>query len=202
MGSVLLQLDREMGELVEGASKSLVQVRNSRGGAGAGSVWQANGLVITNAHVIHDERPTVVLSDGREFSARVLARSKTHDIAALSIDAHDLASIPIGNSLDVEAGQWVMAIGHPWGMVNAATAGVIIGLESEFPDGGPGEHKEGKQWLAVNLPLRPGNSGGPLIDTEGRLIGINTMMSGPDIGMAVPVHEVKRFLDRELKITA
>ena len=133
----------------------------------------------------------------------MLARSKTHDVAALSIDAHDLASIPIGNSLDVETGQWVMAIGHPWGMVNAATAGVVIGLESESPEENPDEDGDGqiKQWLAVNLPLRPGNSGGPLIDTEGRLIGINTMMNGPDIGMAVPVHEVKRFLDRELKIT-
>lgn len=196
MGSLLEQLDLEMGELVSKANQSIVQVRNSRGGAGAGSVWHSDGLVITNAHVVHDDSPTVVLSDGREFSARVLARSKKNDVAALSIDAEGLTAIPVGNSLDAEAGQWVMAIGHPWGMVNAATAGVIIGLESESADG------DGKQWLAVNLPLRPGNSGGPLIDSEGRLIGINTMMNGPDVGMAVPVHEIKRFLDQEVKAAA
>lgn len=198
MESLLQQLDREMGELVERASKSIVQVRNSQGGAGAGSVWHSDGLIITNAHVVHEDSPTVVLNDGREFPARVVARSETHDVAALSIDAQGLEAMPIGNSLDVDAGQWVVAIGHPWGMVNAATAGVLIGLESESRSGGD----PSKQWSAVNLPLRPGNSGGPLIDAEGRLIGINTMMNGPDIGMAVPVHEVKRFLDQELKTKA
>lgn len=195
MGSLLQQLDLEMGELVDSASRSIVQVRNSGGGAGAGSVWHSDGLIITNAHVVHGDNPTVVLSDGREFPASVVARSEAHDIAALSIDAQGLTSMPIGNSQDVEAGQWVMAIGHPWGRVNAATAGVIIGLESESPN----SEDPSKQWLAVNLPLRPGNSGGPLIDAEGRLIGINTMMNGPDVGMAVPVHEIKRFLDREVK---
>lgn len=195
MTTLLQKLDREMGELVDVASRSIVQIRNSRGGSGAGSVWQSDGLIITNAHVVHDEEPTVVLSDGREFTARVLARSRTLDVAALSIDAHGLPAIPVGNSLDVEAGQWVMAIGHPWGLVNATTAGVVIGLESESP----GESGGSKQWLAVNLSLRPGNSGGPLIDSEGRLIGINTMMNGPHVGMAVPVHEIKQFLSREVE---
>lgn len=198
MTSLLQQLDRAVGELVERAGKSIVQVRNSKGGAGAGSVWHSDGLIITNAHVVHDDSPTVVLSDGREFSARLVARSETLDVAALSIDAQGLASMPIGNSLGVEAGQWVMAIGHPWGLVNAATAGVVIGLESESQTDG----NDAKQWLAVNLSLRPGNSGGPLIDAEGRLIGINTMINGPNVGMAIPVHAVKRFLDQQLEAAA
>jgi len=82
MESLLQRLDRATADLVERANRSIVQVRNARGGAGAGSVWHADGLVITNAHVVHEEHPTVVLSDGREFSATVLARSKTLDIAA------------------------------------------------------------------------------------------------------------------------
>jgi S1-C subfamily serine protease len=90
-----------------------------------------------------------------------------------------------------------MAIGHPWGMLNAATAGVVIGLESESANPDKSE-KSGKQWLAVNLPLLPGNSGGPLIDAEGQFIGMSTMMNGPEVGMAVPAHEIKRFLDEEV----
>ena len=198
MESLLQRLDRATADLVERANRSIVQVRNARGGAGAGSIWHADGLVITNAHVVHEEHPTVVLSDGRDFSATVLARSKTLDIAALSIDAEGLTAIPVGNSLDAKPGQWVMAIGHPWGMLNAATAGVVIGLESESADGNKSE-KSGKHWLAVNLPLRPGNSGGPLIDAEGQLIGMSTMMNGPEVGMAVPAHEIKRFLDEEVR---
>ena len=83
-----------------------------------------------------------------------------------------------------------MAVGHPWGVVGAATAGVVIGVGQHWPEGTGSE----REWIGVNLNLRPGNSGGPLIDSQGRLVGINTVMTGPEVGLAVPVHVVKAFL--------
>ena len=88
----------------------------------------------------------------------------------------------------------MLAVGHPWGVLGAATAGVVIGSGSEQGEGPWG----GTDLLAVALHLRPGYSGGPLVDIHGRLLGINTMMTGPDVGVAVPVHVAKAFLKRNL----
>ena len=84
----------------------------------------------------------------------------------------------------------MLAIGHPWGVFGATTAGTVVGVGPDLPEVG-GSHRE---WIAVSLNLRPGNSGGPLVDTEGRLVGINAVMTGPHAGMAVPIHVVKEFL--------
>ncbi len=87
-----------------------------------------------------------------------------------------------------------MALGHPWGVANAATAGVVIGIGTDFPE----MRRSGREWIAVSLTLRPGHSGGPLVDVQGRLVGINTIMTGPEVGMAVPVHVAKFFLKQRL----
>jgi S1-C subfamily serine protease len=87
-----------------------------------------------------------------------------------------------------------MALGHPWGVSGAATAGVVIGVGNDLPEM-PWSDRE---WIAVGLHLRPGHSGGPLVDAQGRLVGINTMMTGLEVGMAVPVHVVKAFLKQAL----
>ena len=87
-----------------------------------------------------------------------------------------------------------MALGHPWGVSGAATGGVVIGVGENLPE----IPQSGREWIAVSLHLRPGHSGGPLVDDKGRLVGINTMMMGLEVGMAVPVHEVKTFLEEEL----
>jgi serine protease Do len=88
----------------------------------------------------------------------------------------------------------VVALGHPWGVVGAAAAGVVIGIGSWWPEA----PKAGREWIVAGMRLRPGNSGGPLLDAEGQLVGMNTMISGPEVGMAVPVHVVKRFLHKAL----
>ena len=194
MVSILKQLNAEMDSVVGRAGSSLVQVRNRRGGAGAGTIWHPDGLVITNAHVVQGDYPQVALRSGESLPARLLAHDAKRDIAALMVNARELPTIDLGESLKVKPGQWVMAMGHPWGVKGAATAGVVIGLESEAH----GLPHAGREWLAVNMQLRPGHSGGPLMDVEGRLIGINTIMNGPDVGMAVPVHVVKRFLKDKL----
>jgi S1-C subfamily serine protease len=153
-------------------------------------------LIITNAHVAAAGRRglNVTLSDSRTFPARILARDKKLDLAALSIDATDLPTIELGRSSRLQPGQWVLALGHPWGVSGAVAAGVVIGLGSH-PEG----ILPGRDLVQVNLPLRPGHSGGPLVDAQGRLIGISTMMNGPEVGLAVPVHEAKRFLRQALK---
>ncbi len=192
--SVLDEVSSEMASVVEVASRSVVQVMDDGGGRGAGTVWHEDGLILTNAHVLRDRALRVSLEDGRVLTARVLAVSKEHDLAALTVDAHDLPAISVGDSRSVKPGEFVLAIGHPWGQVGAATSGIAIGLESH--------DDSGREWLAVNMRLRPGNSGGPLLDSEGRLIGINTIMSGPNVGLAVPSHVAKAFLTRELEAAA
>lgn len=197
MASLLERMNDEMASVVEGARRSLVQVHNGRRGTGAGTVWHADGLIVTNAHVVAGGRPVrVTLADGRTLPARTLASDPDRDLAALAVSASGLPTVTLGDSRALQAGQWVVAVGHPWGERGAATAGVVVGGGSERAEGprreGPAEGR--MEWVVVNLGLRPGNSGGPLVDVQGRLVGINTIMTGPDGGLAVPVHAVKAFL--------
>lgn len=191
MGNILEQLNGELSGAVEHARRGLVEIRNGRG-AGAGTIWHSDGLIITNAHVLGRHGLKVVLPDQRSFQARVVAYDTEHDIAALSIEAHGLPTVEIGDSRLVKPGQWVMAIGHPWGVAGAATGGVVIGQGADLPELPTG----GREWIAVSLHMRPGHSGGPLVDISGRVVGVNTMIRGPEVGMAIPVHVVKNFMQR------
>ena len=201
--STMLQgLNSEMSDLVSKVGRSLVQISSGRRGSGAGTVWHPDGLIVTNAHVVGgDSRRTgvdsqlrVTLPDGSVHSARLLARDSDLDVAALMVETEALTAIELGESTTLQPGQWVVAMGHPWGVTGVATAGVIIGSGSDLPE----VPLTGREWIAVGLPLRPGYSGGPLVDAQGRLVGINTMIAGPEVGMAVPVHVVKRFLSQKL----
>ena len=124
----------------------------------------------------------------------MLARDADLDIAALSVTADGLPTIAIGESRQLRAGQLVLALGHPLGVVATATVGVVVGIGSQWPE----LPKSSQEWIVVDLKLRPGNSGGPLVDAHGRLVGINTMITGPEVGLAVPVHVVKAFLREAL----
>jgi len=193
MSNLIQQLNDEMSSAVEGVRKSLVEIHNGHGGAGAGTIWHSDGLIITNAHVVRGRRGLkVTLPDKRTLPARLLAHDDQHDLAALSVDATGLPTIQAGDSQLLKAGQWVMAIGHPWGIAGAVTAGIVIGEGAQLPEMAASE----REWIAVSLHLRPGHSGGPLVDIDGRLVGINTMIAGPDVGMAVPAHVVRAFLHR------
>jgi len=188
----LLNLDLE--EVVENAKRSLVVIRSGGHGVGAGSIWHSSGLIITNAHVTAQGNLTVSPPCGKALPARVLAADKEQDIAVLEVDAHDQPTIELGNSGDLAAGHWVMALGHPLGIHGAVSRGIVIEVGPDLPEA-PGK---GREWIAASLRLRPGHSGGPLLDAQGRLVGINTMMAGPDVGLAVPVHVVKKFLKDSL----
>ena len=193
MNDLIQELNDEMSGAVEDVRRSLVSIHNGHGGAGAGTIWRPDGLVITNAHVVRGRHGLkVTLPDARTLPARLLAHDDQHDLAALAVDAEGLPTIQVGDSRLLKAGQWVMAIGHPYGVAGAVTAGIVIGEGAELPE----VASRGREWIAVSLHMRPGHSGGPLVDIDGRLVGINTMITGPDVGMAVPVHVVKEFLRR------
>ncbi len=193
VSELLNQWNAEMSSVVDQVRRSLVQIRNGRRGAGAGTIWHPDGLILTNAHVVGRGSVGVTLPDGQTLPARLLAHSRSLDLAALAVEAGGLPTIELGNSRQLLPGQWVLAVGHPWGVIGAVTAGVVINT------GVPPEMQASRRPLIqVDLPLRPGYSGGPLVDVQGRLVGINTMMAGPEVGLAVPVHEVKAFLRQAL----
>jgi serine protease Do len=190
---MLYELNEGLATLVANARQSLVQV-TSGPGSGAGTIWHPDGLIVTNAHVIAHGPVKVALPDGRGFPAKVLASDDDLDLAALYVEANNLPTIAPGSSKALHAGQWVIALGHPWGVVGGSTAGVVIGSGDEFPE----MPVNGREWIVVSLHLRPGHSGGPLLDSDGRLIGINTLITGPDVGFAIPAHVVKLFLRQRL----
>lgn len=195
MSSLLNQLNHELAGVVTQTRRSLVRIMNGPG-AGAGTIWHSDGLIVTNAHVVgRGGSLRVGLPDGRIFPAQVLARDTEQDLAALAIDARDLPTIEPGDSSKLYPGQWVMALGHPWGVADAVTGGIVIGAGADLLEL---RAATGRDWVAVSLHLRPGHSGGPLVDSDGRLVGVNTLMTGPDVGAAVPVNTVKAFLQREL----
>jgi serine protease Do len=190
--STIEQLNNALADRIESVHHSLVQISNGQG-AGAGTIWHSDGLIITNAHVIrgHDNL-NITLPDGRKLPAQVIAADDQLDLAALAIQADNLPTIELGDSRKLKAGQWVMAVGHPWGVQGAVTSGVVIGIGANLPE--MGQMQPGREWIALSLHMRPGHSGGPVVDAAGKLVGINTMITGPDVGFAIPVHTVKAFL--------
>jgi serine protease Do len=194
--TLLQQLNQEMSAVIERVRRSLVQISNGRG-AGSGTIWHQDGLILTNAHVVHGRNHLqVTLWDGRNFEARILAEDPDHDLAALSIQAAGLPTIELGDSKSLLPGQWVLGVGHPWGITGAVTAGAVIDVGHSVEG-----TITGAELIQVGLHLRPGHSGGPLVDVQGRLIGINTMINGPDVGLAIPLHTVKTFLQHTLGST-
>lgn len=173
-------------EMAEQLRRSTVQVRGRGPGGGSGVIWRADGLIITNAHVARGPQAMVELMDGRTLAATVTARDERRDLAALQVDATDLPAALIGDSDALRVGALVLAVGNPLGLTGALTTGVVHAAAS--PDG-PRQHG----WVRADVRLAPGNSGGPLADAEGRVIGINSMIAG-GLALAVPSNAVERFL--------
>lgn len=198
MSNLLQQINDDVAAISERVSESLVQIHNGQRGVGAGAIWQDDGLIITNAHVIMgrsaqvSNRLSVTLRNGQEYPARLIAYDTEHDLAALQIDATELSPIERGDSRSLNAGDFVLALGFPWGVKGGATSGVVIGSGAQLPE--LGDNK--REWIAASLHLRPGHSGGPMVDSRGRLVGINTLMNGPEVGVAIPVHVAEAFFTR------
>lgn len=166
--------------------ESTVEVRSQGRGHGSGVIWHEDGLIITNNHVAQSDRSEVVLADGRTFPARVTRRDERRDLAALRVAARGLPAASIGEAAALRAGQLVLAMGHPLGIKGALTLGIIhaVGDDRDGPD----------RWIHADVSLAPGNSGGPLADARGQVIGINSMIMG-GLALAVPSNVVARFLD-------
>ncbi len=169
-------------------------------GTGSGFVWDDAGHVVTNYHVIEGaSTATVKLSDGRDYQAALVGASPAHDIAVLRIGVgfKRPPAVPVGTSADLKVGQKVFAIGNPFGLDWTLTTGIISALDRSLAsDKGQGaiEHL-----IQTDAAINPGNSGGPLLDSAGRLIGINTAIYSPSgasagIGFAVPVDTVLRVV--------
>lgn len=180
------RLDEELAAVAAALNRSTVQVRGSRYGGGSGTIWNPDGLIITNAHVARGSHATVELWDGRVLDAVVTARDDSRDLAALKVEAADLSAANVGDSDTLRVGALVLAIGNPFGMVGALTTGIIHSLGSTDASNRP-------RWVIADIRLAPGNSGGPLADAQGRVIGINSMIVN-GLGYAVPSNAVKRFL--------
>jgi S1-C subfamily serine protease len=168
-------------------------------GTGSGLIWDDLGHVVTNYHVIEEASTARVrLNDGRSYHAALVGASPGHDLAVLRISvAFDRPPpVPIGSSADLKVGQQVFAIGNPFGLDYTLTTGIISALDRALSEGGGVtiEHL-----IQTDAAINPGNSGGPLLDSAGRLIGINTAIYSPSgayagIGFAVPVDTVNRVV--------
>jgi serine protease Do len=187
-------LAEEINALTQRALESVVVVYNGRHGAGAGLIWQ-QGVIVTNYHVVGKQSPRVAMLDGCKYAAEVIAREKEHDLAILKIECDgELLPIQLADSRQLRVGQFAMAVGHPWGQIGAVSLGIITSL---------GRMRRSLRKGSVNVictdaALAPGNSGGPLLDARGRVIGLNTMISGGDQGVAIPAHVVDGFVTRNL----
>src|SRR3989475_11158352 len=168
-------------------------------GTGSGVVWDTNGNVITNFHVIQNaDAAQVTLADQSNWKARVVGVAPDKDLAVLRIDAPAtrLRPIPIGTSKDLQVGQGVFAIGNPFGLDQTLTTGVISALGREIESV---TRRPIQGVIQTDAAVNPGNSGGPLLDSAGRLIGVNAAIYSPSgasagIGFAIPVDEVNRVV--------
>ena len=161
---------------------------------GSGFIIEPDGLILTNFHVVDNaEKITVRLLDGRELAGRVVGKDQKTDIALVKISAQDLPVAPLGDSDRLEVGEWVMAIGNPFGLDNTVTSGIVSAKDRQI-GAGPYDH-----FIQTDASINPGNSGGPLVNLEGEVVGIDTAIfsqSGGNIGIgfAIPINLVKDLL--------
>ena len=166
---------------------------------GSGFLISADGIILTNAHVVDGAKEvTVKLSDHREFKARVLGSDRSSDIAVLKIDARDLPSVRVGNSDKLGVGDYVLAIGEPFGLEETATAGIVSAKGRSLPGDGY------VPFIQTDAAVNPGNSGGPLFDAEGNVVGINAQIysnSGgyQGVSFAIPINLAVQVKDQIVK---
>ncbi len=170
------------------------------GGKGSGVIISKDGFVVTNNHVVRIGREiapeiTVTLADGRRFRARVIGTDAFNDIALLKIDGRDLPVAPLGDSDQLRVGDWVIAVGNPFGLENTVTAGIVSALNRNLA--GTGDVPGGL--IQTDAAINQGNSGGALANSRGQLIGINTAIYSPvganvGIGFAIPVNRVRQVV--------
>ncbi len=167
-------------------------------GLGSGFIVESDGIILTNNHVVADaEKITVKFQDEREFEGRVIGKDAKTDIAVIKIDAANLPAVPLGDSDRLQVGEWVAALGSPFGLANTVTSG-IVSAKGRWIGAGPYDN-----FIQTDASINPGNSGGPLVNLRGEVVGMNTAIfsrTGANIGIgfAIPINLVKELLP-ELK---
>lgn len=191
----------DVSDLAKSVLRSLVVIQQNPGrgfrrffaGAGSGIIWDADGLILTNNHVLGRGSVTVTLNGGSEsYPATTLARDPDFDLALLQIRANGLTALPL-TSDRLRVGALVFAFGHPFGQRNTVTRGIVSAFVRAHT-------RSGREIpiLRTDVPLAPGNSGGPLVDAWGRLVGINAMIMGGDQSISIPVSVAREFAARVL----
>jgi serine protease Do len=178
------------GQIAERLRRSTVQVGSGRRGQGSGFIVKSDGVIVTNAHVVGNSNLMVRLWDGSSFPASLKTRSTRRDLAVLRIPATNLTAVTLANSDDLRVGELVIAVGNPLGFMGAVTTGIVHAI-GRRPGLGP------TQWVQADVQLAPGNSGGPLADARGNVVGVNTMVAA-GLGLAVPANAVARLLAGDL----
>ena len=184
----VLDVAAEAAALAERVSRSVVHLECG-GGSGSGVIWSSDGLLITNAHVMQRRKATATLWDGTKLRAQLCAHDPDRDLAAVQVAARELPAAQRGDAASLRVGQIVFAMGNPHGTDRALSAGVVHAVA-------PVRGRAGHPWVQADVRLHPGNSGGPLFDTSGSVVGINSMIAF-GLALAVPVGAVLRFLKQE-----
>jgi serine protease Do len=184
-------------QIVNRVQPSIVQVVKEGRGAGTGIVWKIDGhdgFIITNHHVVPDDatKIQVHLSDGRSLDAKVIDRHKKSDVAMLSVNADNLQAVEIADSASLRVGEWVFAVGNPWGQRGVVTAGIISGVSAPKVEEGNGELPI--RYIKSDVILAPGNSGGPLLNADGMVVGVNAMVFGGDLAVSIPSNVVSSWI--------
>jgi serine protease Do len=167
---------------------------------GSGFVWSSDGIIVTNNHVIEGaSKTTVIFNDGTQVTARLIGVDPDSDVAVLRVDAKNLVAAPIGTSSDLLIGETVVAVGNPFGLSGTVTTGVVSALGRSVPSKEAG--RTFTDFIQTDASINPGNSGGPLLNVEGRVIGINTMIyaNAQGIGFAIPVDRAKKVIQDILR---
>jgi len=176
------ELNNDLRALAQTLRASTVRVHDDRRtGSGSGIVWTSDGTIVTNAHVVRGESAQIEWQDGRRLRAELVRRDDERDLAALRIESTAaLVAASVRSSATLAPGELVVAVGNPLGLTGALTTGLV--------------QRSNARWVVADVRLAPGNSGGPLADTAGRVVGVNSMVAG-SLALAVPSDAVTDFLE-------
>lgn len=177
-----------------GTQKRQIQTPR-RTATGSGVIISKDGYIVTNNHVVAGaDELTVTLNDNREFSARIIGTDETSDLALIKVDGKDLPTLPVGDSDKLKVGEWVIAVGNPFGLNNTVTAGIVSAKARSLGANGV------ESFIQTDAAINQGNSGGALVNTSGELVGINAMLSSPTgsnigYGFAIPTTIMNKVVD-------